>query len=219
MKILCKFPSRERPDKFIANLKKCIELSTLPDTSYLISLDYSDPNHIKYIDFIIELNNPNIQFELGYSRNKVHAVNRDIELYKNEWDILVVVSDDQVPQFAGWDEKISITMEERFPDTNGTLWFSDGYQPRISTQSIIGKKRYEEFGYIYHPSYKSLWCDNEFTEVNSQCTYISTKCIFKHEHFSNNPNIRPDAMMRRTESFYHEDAGNYKQRKLKGFPK
>lgn len=212
MQVLVKFPSRERPGQFIANLKRCIELSTKSDTKYLISLDFTDPKHMMYVDSLVELNNQNVEWHLGYSKNKIHAVNRDMDK-SGEWDIVIVVSDDQVPQMKGWDQEISQMMSVHFPDTNGTLWFSDGYQPRINTQCIIGRKLYEKYGYIYHPSYKSLWCDNEFTEVNAPVTYKSELCIFKHEHFSNNPSIRPDAMMRRTESFYHEDQATYIKRK------
>jgi len=69
----------------------------------------------------------------------------------NAWDIVVVVSDDQIPQGNGWDKIISDDMCENFPDTNGNLWYSDGYQPRINTQCIIGRKLYDYYGYIYHP--------------------------------------------------------------------
>ena len=56
-------------------------------------------------------------------------------------------------------------MIKHFPDTDGVLWFFDGWRKDLNTLCIIGRKYYERFGYIYHPDYKSFWCDAEFTEV------------------------------------------------------
>ncbi len=220
MKILVKFPSRERPAKFFETLKRCMELSVMPETKYLISLDHMDPIHQGYLRYLFDLDSEcknKIEVKLGYSRNKVSAINRDINEYTGEWDILVIVSDDQIAQVSGWDKIISDTMTEHYPNTNGTLWFYDGYQPRINTQCIIGKKYYNRFGYVYHPSYKSLWCDNEFTEVSAPITYKSDSCLFKHQHYSNDSNVKMDALMRKTESFYREDEVNFKLRKRNGF--
>ena len=40
----------------------------------------------------------------------------------------------------------------------------EGFKTLI-TLPVIGRKLYDRFGYIYHPAYKSEWCDNEQTEV------------------------------------------------------
>ena len=47
-----------------------------------------------------------------------------------------------------------------------------------------GKKYYDRFGYIYHPHYNSVWCDNEFMDVGNilkKQTYID-EVIIEHQH-------------------------------------
>jgi hypothetical protein len=65
------------------------------------------------------------------------------------------------------------------------LWFNDGYQgDKLNTLCILGKKYYDRFGYIYHPEYKSVWCDNEFMDIANileKQTYFSY-VIIRHEH-------------------------------------
>ena len=57
-------------------------------------------------------------------------------------------------------------MSFNYPDTDGVLWFNDGFQGnRLNTLCILGKKYYERFNYIYHPDYISLYCDEEQTNV------------------------------------------------------
>ncbi|PCJ57935.1 MAG: hypothetical protein COA65_08730 [Rhodospirillaceae bacterium] len=155
----------------------------------------------------------------GTSNNKIHACNRDIEKGK-DWDIIVLISDDMIPQIDGWDEIIRQAMTKYYPDTDGTLWFNDGYQDRICTLCIIGRKYFDRFGFIYHPDYNSLFCDNEFTEVAKgldKMTYF-TACIFRHEHFANNPQIKRDKLYDRNEAFFNIDKATYERRKAEGFP-
>jgi hypothetical protein len=84
---------------------------------------------------------------------------------------------------------------------------------------ILGKRYYDRFGYIYHPSYKSLWCDNEFTEVAAglgKHTYFGA-CLFRHEHASNNAASVADGLLLRNESFSGADHANYLNRRARGF--
>ena len=53
-----------------------------------------------------------------------------------------------------------------------------------SNYQVIGKPYYERFGYIYHPDYKCVYCDNEFMEMSrilKKSIYID-KLIIKHDH-------------------------------------
>jgi hypothetical protein len=92
-----------------------------------------------------------------------------------------------VPLVKGYDDVVRSHMMASFPDTNGILWFNDGHQAdKLNTLSVMGKVMYRSFGYIYHPSYKSFYCDTEFTDLcrgslKSKCLYIPT-CIVRHEH-------------------------------------
>ena len=112
-----------------------------------------------------ELSNmKNVTVVFGDSKTKIEACNADIK--DVDFDIVLLASDDMVPQVRGYDTIIKEAMEDYFPNTDGVLWFNDGYQSRaMNTLCILGKKYYDRFGYIYHPDYISLWCDNEFTVV------------------------------------------------------
>jgi hypothetical protein len=185
MKILVKFPTRSRKNKFFNVLKKYHQFSNnIDDITFQITLDNDD----------IEMNNPdtieilksfkNTTFVFGNSKSKIDAVNRDIDT-NGDWDIILLASDDMIPNVKGYDEIIINKMKEFYPDTDGVLWFNDGFQgKKLNTLCILGKKYYERFGYIYHPDYKSTWCDNEFMDVANlldKQTYIDD-VIIKHEH-------------------------------------
>ena len=121
---------------------------------------------------------------IGKSDSKIHAVNRDIDKIK-DWDIVLLASDDMIPQVKGYDQIIIQKMKENYPDSDGVLWFNDGYQgDKLNTLCILGKKYFDRFKYIYFPEYKSTWCDNEFMSVANllgKQTYFD-EIIIKHEH-------------------------------------
>lgn len=220
MKILIKLPTKSRPQQFLNVLrllnKKAFDRENI---SYLVSYDSDDPT------MTYEVRNEAIQMVMniymieGTSNNKIHACNRDINEYKNEWDIILLMSDDMIPQVDGWDKIIRQKMQEHFPDTDGALWFNDGYQDRTCTLTIFGKKYYDRFGWLYCPDYSSLFSDNEQTEVGLQLgkmEYFET-CIIKHEHFANNSQIKRDKLYDYNESFFHMDQAVYNERNSRNF--
>ena len=185
MNILIKFPTRGRPDIFLSTLDLYYNLcSDLNKTQFLISIDEDDET-MNNDDMLLTLSSyKNLSVFKGISKSKIDAVNRDIEFVK-DWDILLLASDDMIPQIMGYDQIIRDNMTLNYPDLDGILWFNDGYQgSRLNTLSILGKKYYDRFNYIYHKDYKSLWCDNEFMSVGrilNKQTYID-QVIIKHDH-------------------------------------
>lgn len=154
----------------------------------------------------------------GNNKSKIEAVNADMEKIEYPWDIVVLVSDDMIPQVRGYDDVIRNYMLSKFPDTDGILWFNDGTQGKnLNTLSIMGRKMYESFGYIYHPSYKSLFCDTEFTDLcngslASKCLYIDY-CIIRHEHPGTGFKEKIDALYATNQKYWNEDMGTYIDRK------
>lgn len=185
MKLLVKFPTRGRKNKFFNVLKKYQNFANnIDNIIFLISIDEDDTemNNPDCLEILSSFKNCNVI--IGKSESKIHAVNRDMEKIL-EWDVVLLASDDMIPQVKGYDEIIIKKMKENYPDTDGVLWFNDGYQGnKLNTLCILGKKYYNRFGYIYFPEYKSTWCDNEFMSVanllNKQ-TYFD-EIIIKHEH-------------------------------------
>ena len=106
-------------------------------------------------------------------------------------------------------------MIKHFPDTDGCLWYNDGYQDRICTLCIVGRKYYERFNYIYNPEYHSLFCDNEFTEVARSLGKIKyfDRVLFKHEHFANTNETKRDSLYDRNEALFNIDKQTFERRK------
>ncbi len=78
----------------------------------------------------------------------------------------------------------------------------------------MGVDYYKRFNYIYHPDYKSLWCDNEFHEVAQRLdryVYIDTD-LYRHNHPANVGGQMDDQYIR-TEGFNNQDNATFKRRK------
>lgn len=221
-KLLIKFPTRGRPDKFFTVLDTYIYKSRdLNRVAFLISLDTDDPS----------MNNPTVRAKLdsyntkgvkivyffGDNKTKMQAINADMEKISG-WDIVLLASDDMIPVVDDYDYTIRKDMNDHFRDMDGVLWYSDGGQNNINTLCILGKKYYDRFGYIYHPDYISLWCDNEFTDVSIQLNrvYRSDRVIIEHQH----PVYQKtsyDELYLRNESYFHIDQKTYEKRKITNF--
>jgi hypothetical protein len=184
MKLLIKFPTRDRKNKFFESFKRYQEFITESTTKFLVSIDEDDTS-MNTTEVISELKSySNTQVIVGISENKIHAVNRDMDIV-DDWDIVLLASDDMIPQVKGFDKVVNTLMSSNYPDTDGVLFFNDGFKGKeLNTLCILGKKYYKRFNYIYHPGYKSTWSDNEFMMVaeklNKQ-TYFPM-VIIKHEH-------------------------------------
>ena len=183
MKILYKYPTRSRPLKF----KRCLEryydyMSDTENYEFVVSMDTDDtvmnnPDVKNYLD-----TKANLNYHYNRNTSKIMAINADIPT--TMWDILVLISDDMIPEIKGFDNIIREKMQHHYPDTDGVLWFFDGWRRDLNTLCILGRKYYERFSYIYHPDYKSFWCDAEFTEVAEglkKQTYIDN-VIIRHLH-------------------------------------
>jgi hypothetical protein len=218
MKLLIKFPTRGRKEKFFKVLDLYIDY--LEDTNnykVIVSCDNDDLS-MNNDEVINKLNTyKNLKYYFSDNKSKIEAINANLE--NEEFDILLLASDDMIPQFDGYDMIIRAMMMKNYPDTDGVLWFNDGYQAKnLNTLCILGKKYYDRFNYIYHSSYISLWCDNEFTEVaqslNKQ-TYIP-QVIIKHEHPVWKGEKWDDVQIK-NDSFNNKDKENFIKRKQNNF--
>lgn len=219
MKILLKFPSRSRPDQLLDTFKKYITMASNPARIHaLISLDIDDKTATQDLFTKIKAIHADTDIRVGQSKGKIGAVNRDME-HAGDYDILLLASDDMIPRVQGYDAIIRAHMKQYYPDTDGVLWYNDGYQgKKLNTLCILGNKYYQRFGYIYHPSYKSLYCDNEFMEVANRLnlqTYID-QVIIKHEHPAATGANR-DELYVQNQVFVSKDYQNFMDRRAKQF--
>ena len=209
MKLLIKFPSRGRPGKFmrVFNMYRNM-LSEKRDVSFLLSFDEDDAtmNNFGMKNWFKSLGK-NVHVHFGHSKTKIEACNADLDKAP-DFDIILLASDDMIPVQDGYDDIICSDMERHFPDTDGVLWYNDGLVgDALNTLSIMGKKYFDRFGYIYHPDYESVYCDNEFMESSrmlGKCEYID-KVIIKHEWVGMAEPNDPLHQKNHTLDLYHRD--------------
>jgi hypothetical protein len=150
--------------------------------------------------------------------SKIEACNANMNEIDWNWDIVVLVSDDMIPRIQGYDDVIRNHMLARFPDTDGILWFNDGYRgEELNTLNIFGRKMYERLGFMYNPVYKSFFCDNEITdlckgELKEKSQYIPYS-IIRHEHPGTGFAQNMDSLYQRNSMYFYEDAKTYIARK------
>lgn len=189
MIILVKYTSRQRPVKFERGLKSIIDNSIHPELAVvLVSLDKDDPTLPQYMEVIEKYwDKIHIKVKAGESKNKIDAINRDLNDYKAHWDILVNMSDDMLFVESAFDGIIRDKFKTFFPTGAGVLHFNDGNQrENCMTMSIMNRAYYDLFKYIYHNSYESVECDVEAQDVArmlGRYKYMGDELIlFKHLH-------------------------------------
>lgn len=180
LKILVKYPSRGRPERFFKSLD-----------SFYTNIAVNDHFHVSVTldDDDVLMNNPpiikrikeykNISIVWGKSESKVHAINRDMPPYP--FDILLVLSDDMAFNFYGFDELIRMQFKD------GLDWLihlpDQDEKDRLATMYIAGKAFFDRFGWIYNPVYKSLFCDTELMEIAKELgryKYVDVPGVISH---------------------------------------
>ena len=225
MKILIKYPSRQRPEIFKQRMKEYQELlSGEHEVIFLISCDEDDAtmNNAKIKKFIKAYDNTQVFFN-KQPQTKISAINANINEVK-EWDIILVISDDMLPKVQGFDKIIADKFTELYPNGNGVIWLNDGYRGKNSqyplcTIPLMGRFYYDRFGYVYHPEYISLWADNEFHDVArkfGRMTYVH-EVIIEHILPSNVKETEYDELYQRNDKFFYSDKDIYNRHKLNRF--
>jgi len=162
-RILFKYPTRGRPARFFEGMSSLVcNLADRDNYHILVTADTDD----------LTMNNDEVRNRLsqfpettiiyGASQSKVHAVNRDMENWQG-WDIVVVMSDDMRFMMFGFDELIRQEMPD---DLDCLLHIPDqDAKEALATMYIGGHAFYQRMGWIYHPEFNSLWCDNHIQDI------------------------------------------------------
>lgn len=216
-KILVKYPSRGRPDRFFKSLDSFY--NNVQDTNnFLVSctLDEDDPtmNNPEVIERIMLY--PNIEIRWGLSESKVNAINRDLPEYG---DIVLVHSDDMLFTFYGFDTLIRNVFKERGLDLLLHIPDQDA-QGDLATMYIAGRIYYNRFGYVYHPSYKSLFCDNEVQNVAiklGKYHFENVPCVIEHLNPAYGHQPKDEMFEQQQAIGYTIDHKNYYLRESKNF--
>lgn len=188
MKILYVFPSRSRPSKLIATIENIISMAKHDNYTILVSMDVDDPTVATKSFNEKLLTYEKVKPVYGYSKNKIHAINRDVWMVK-DFDILILMSDDMKFVVDGFD----LDIISQFPcidkdvvDTDLFLHYPDGSPASdvLCTMSIMGRSYFKRFNYIYYPEYVNVYCDNEATQVArilGKYRFVNRQ-LFVHNH-------------------------------------
>lgn len=184
-KFLFKFPCRGRPEKFMSTLSKHVKsLSNKNEYKFIFSFDEDDTkmNNPEILNFLSELK---INYEVNFdnNKNKIQAINANLE--NQIFDILVLIADDMLPNYENYDDIICNIFETSENGLDCVVHFNTArWSNTLDIWCVMGKEYYNRFGYIYHPDYKSIFCDNEYTEVSKilNKNIFSEICLFEHDH-------------------------------------
>lgn len=152
----------------------------------------------------------------GTSEGKVSAINRDL-CFAGDFDILCLLSDDMWPM-KGFGPEIIKAYADGF---SGLAHFPDGVvNDRLCTFSVMDKKYFDLFEYIYDPAFKSVFCDNvqhELAVLLGRYKYIPVQ-IVRHLHPVYGMATMDD-LYRRNEDpiLYGIDHNTYQEQKARQF--
>jgi hypothetical protein len=218
MRICYVFPSRERPKKFFSCLDNIQDMSDSKDYFVWGKLDNDDPHKAEYESKLHEY--PELTIKWGTSKNKIHAINRDLEDLP-ECDIIIIMADDIRWTVFAFDNEIRDAFAKFSPDFTHTIHFPEkhGGQNTIIV-SILGINLYKELGHLYHPEYAMVYCDNEFTEktkMMGKYVFVNRE-LFLHLHPIWNLAAFDD-LYRKNESpeYYLKDRDTFNKRKANRF--
>lgn len=235
-RILVQYASRSRPERFFEGLRNIYALAADKKNIIVHScLDADDATmfrrsedparmyeampHIQTeINLVSEIEDAWIDWDLGFSKSKIDAINRPFNYdVMGPWDILVNFSDDMRFTAYGWDELIREGVRINGPDC--FLHYPDSTaKTALATMSIMDNVYYNRDGYIYHPDYQSLFCDNEAMEVaqiRGRYFYMGVQ-IYDHYHPAYG-HVPWDEQYTRQQGLWNEDELRYRYRKLNNY--
>lgn len=219
-KILFVFPTRSRPQRALFLLKQHIHhIEDKENFTIHLNCDIDDEtmNNESIRSVLDSFSDKNIKYFFNENKTKVEAHNINVNEY--DWDIVVGLQDDLFPIVKGFDNIIRNEMKNAFnPDLDGVLFLFDGGLSHICTTPCMGRKFYDRFKYISYPGYKSLFGDNELTEVSTKLDRLKRveNIILMHHHPSRG-NVPYDELYRKNDSFWDEDELLFTYRKNNNF--
>jgi hypothetical protein len=147
------------------------------ELEHILSVDSDDPELARYEGLAARHASRLI---VGPNRSVVDAANRGAAAATG--DLLVVVSDDfGCPQ--DWDAALAQVAGER---RDLAIHVGDGQAAPQMTLPVVGRELYRRLGYVYHPSYFSMFADDDITGVASALGLLvdARQLVFPHRHFS-----------------------------------
>lgn len=201
-------PSRSRINRSIETTEKWIKCAG-QIVELIVSIDCDDPQLSKYQKYYTY----NAGVRIGDNRSAVDAINGAASIAKG--DIMIVLSDDtDCPD--NWAELIEAEVRGK---KDFVLRVEDGIQGWLCTMPVFDRAYYNRFGYVYHPSFRHMFADTDFSHVAYGLNrVIRSNLLFPHLHYSVKKLwIKPDEINHRADRTTTEGRDNYLKRFQRGF--
>lgn len=197
-------PSRNRPDQAKETCKLWLDRAVdKPNIEYILSVDKDDKCLTTYKANAKELGTYCL---VSRNRSAIQAINNGAKV--SNGNLLIVVSDDfDAPE--RWDEQLleSVKGKEDF-----LVKTTDGIQKTLITLPIMDRAYYNRFGYIYHPSYIHMFCDQEMTVVGHYLDrVIDVPIYFEHRHYSTGK-FKKDVISAKNDKTWNHGKKNFHER-------
>lgn len=218
IKILFQFPCRGRVDSFFESLDSLND-NIRDRENYLISLVIDNDDKILNTTEVINRINkyPNVAIKWGISESKINAINRQLPDYS--WELIILWSNDMIATCFGFDDIMrgDCLQVLELNDYDMLLhWPEPDTMDVLNVLYVATRKFYSRFGYIYHPSYKSLFSDNETMAVAKMLNryhFFGTPGLYVHKNPAYHSHGMPkDDLFIHQQSLWGIDEANYYER-------
>lgn len=220
MKITLLHPSRGRAQEARKAINNWFSKSSkVIQIEYILSIDNDDIQADTY-KYIAPKSAVNFKSYLLISTNNsvVEATNKAAEIATG--DILIYLSDDfNCP--SNWDLQI-LEAVVNYPSRPWLLKVDDCLQKftaDVLTIPIMSRKLYQKLGYFWHPSYKSMFVDQDLYYVckNNNWMIMAPHLKFEHMHHCVGK-AKKDETYIRSEANWQQGQELYNKRKQQNFP-
>jgi hypothetical protein len=212
-------PSRSRPEKAREIYNYWMSKASGENKiEHILSLDFSDPlnEHYgmvdgKYIPF-----GDNSKSIIDHNSCVVEATNQAAKMATG--DVLIYLSDDfKCPD--NWDRLIAERMLIGHPTLLKVNDCLQQFEVAVLTIPIMNRSLYEKLGYFWHPSYRSMFVDEDlyWTCKNNIWMVSAPELQFPHEHCSIGKAERDETYIRSEANWDHGKA-IFAERKALNFP-
>jgi len=224
LKILFKFPCRYREKLFFESLDSLND-NIRDRNNYHISLTLDTDDSILNTPGVIEKikTYPNTSIEWGLSNSKIMAVNRNIPDY--DFDVIICWSNDMFATFFGFDDimrQYILQMINNREDDDFLIHFPEpDSREYLNVLYVATRKYFDRFGYIYHPSYLSLWSDNEsmcVAKMLGRYEYVDIMDLYVHKNPAyHRHNLERDLLFDEQQGHWQDDEANFHARRRINF--
>ncbi len=224
LKLLFKFPCRGREKLFFESLDS-LNRNIRDVNNYHISITIDTDDGILNTPEVVEKINtyPNTSIGWGLSKSKVDAINRNFPDY--DYDVVICWSNDMFMSMYGADDIMRDYIMQIGNNRNDMDFLIHFPEPDsreyLNVLYVATRKYYERFGYIYHSSYLSLWCDNEsklVSEILGRYHFVGVPSLYEHKNPAyHHYGMERDVLFNEQQGHWEQDEKNFHERKSRNF--